>query len=64
MMWIIVANSHCASPAPNWGNKNVVPPIKVDELKRQLTPGLRAAFGVPMQTSFVPQIKRKKGDKE
>ena len=37
---------------------------KARKLRRQLEPGLRAIFGAPMQTSSVPQIKPKKGEKE
>ena len=46
------------------GDPNAPPPIAAEELRRQLTHGLRAVFGAPMQTSFVPQIRRKKGEKE
>ena len=46
------------------GDPNAPPPIAAEELRRQLTPGLRAVFGVPMRTSFVPQAKSKKGEKE
>ena len=54
-----------ANPAPKGSSfRGETLHLKKGELKRLLNPGLRAVFGVTMPTSFVPQIKPKKGDKE
>jgi hypothetical protein len=55
---MIVVVSGCAGHGVWRGNPNAPPPIKAEELRKQLMPGLKAVFGVSVPKEIVAEIRQ------